>query len=355
VASAHGSREAGIFQQGAVGPGVAARSNVQRYSHGGGRARSSLAAVLVVLACLGVVSSVAAVWAHHTLLNTDRYVATVTPLIGDPSVTRSLGDFTSAKVLQAIPIQAQLTQQVRDQLGRKIDSLLRTGAASAAWISVNRATHRRLLAALHGPAGTGGGTVALDLMPFVSFGVIGLVDILPSSVAGRLNLPRIDMSASSDRQRAQLAAALGRPLPRSFARVTLLRSAQLARAQRALRLFDVLTWVLVGVTALLTGLAIAVSPHRWRTLLYLGAGVAVVSLIARLLVGRLNGPIVRSFNAGDLAPAFKAGVAGFLHSLAAFTLWPLFAGVAVAAVACLACLLARRPRRQSGTAAGTRS
>lgn len=317
---------------------------MRRYRHDSGRARSWLAAVFVVPTCLCIVSSAAAVWAHQTLLNTDRYVATVAPLIKDPSVTRSLGDFTSTKVLQAVPLQGQLTQQVRRGLSRKIDSLLRSGAASAAWISVNRAAHRQLVAALRagsGPVVTRGGTVTLDLMPFVSFGVTGLVDILPSSVAGRLNLPRIDTSASPDQQRAQLAAALGRPLPQSFGRVILLRSTQLARAQRALRLFDLLTWVLVGVTALLVALAIAVSPRRWRTLAYLGVGVAVVSLIARLFVGRLNGPIVHSFNAGDLAPALKAGVATFLGSLAAFTLWPLIAGAVVAAVAFLAGRLAR--------------
>ena len=112
--------------------------------------------------------------------------------------------------------------------------------------------------------------------------------------------------------------------------------------------------MLVGVSALLTALAIAVSPHRWRTLAYLGIGVAVLSLIARLSVGGLSGPIVRDFNAGDLAPAFKAGVAAFLGSLAAFTVWPLVAGAAVAAVACLAGLLARRPGRDREAAAGAR-
>ena len=324
-----------------MAPRVAARSQMQRYRHGG-RARSWPAAVLAVLACLGIVSSVAAVWARETLLNTDRYVATVAPLIKDPSVTRALGDFTSARVLRAIPVRAQLTPQTRSRLNRKIDGLLRTGAASAAWISVNRAAHRQLMAALRGsgPAAREG-AVILDLMPFVSFGVAGLVDVLPASLAGRLNLPRIDTSASPDQQRAQLAAALGRPLPQSFGRVILLRSARLARAQRALRLFDLLTWVLVGVTALLVGLAMAISPRRLRTLVWLGVGVAALSLIAHLFVGRLDGPIVHRFNAGDLAPALKTGVATFLGSLAAYTVWPLVAGAAVAAVAGLAGLLVR--------------
>jgi hypothetical protein len=332
---------------------------MQRYRHGGGRARSWLAAVFVVLACLGIVSSVAAVWARETLLNTDRYVATVAPLIKDPSVTRSLGDFTSAKVLRAIPVQAQLTQQTRSRLSRKIDSLLRTGVASAAWVSVNRAAHRQLIAALRGGSGlvtAGAGTVTLDLMPFVSLGVTGLVDVLPASLAGRLNLPRIDTSASPDQQQAQLAAALGRPLPQSFGRVTLLRSARLARAQRALRLFDLLTWVLVGVTAVLIGLAVAISPRRLRTLAWLGVGVLVLSLIVRLFVGRLDRPIVHSFNAGDLAPALKTGVDTMLGSLAAFTLWPLIGGACVAAVALLASLPSSLARGSGGkrTTAGGR-
>jgi hypothetical protein len=312
---------------------------VRRYRQGRGRARSWLAAVLVVLACLGAASSTVAFWGHEMLLNTDRYVATVAPIIKDPSVTRSIGDFTSAKVLEAVRLQGLITQQMRSQLSRRIERLLRTNVASAAWVSVNRVTHEQLIAVLRAGSGhiTGrGDTVTLDLVPFISLGVNVLEGVLPSSIASRLSLSRIDASASPDQQRSQLATALRRPLAPGFGRVTLLRSGRLERDRRALRLFDLLVWALIGLTVALAGLAVAVSPRRRRTLIYLGVGVVALSLILRLVIGRLDGPIVRSFDAGDLAPVLKTGVDTMLGSLAAFTLWPLVVGAIIAAIACLA-------------------
>jgi hypothetical protein len=312
---------------------------VRRYRHGRHGARRGLAAVLVVLACLGAVSSAIAFWGHEMLLNTDHYVAAVAPIIKDPSVTRSLSDFTSTKVLEAVRLQGLITQQMRSQLSRRIEGLLRTSVASAAWISVNRVTHERLIAVLRGGSGhitSRGDSVTLDLMPFISLGVNALEGVLPSSIASRLNLSRIDASASPDRQRAQLAAGVGRPLPRGFGWVTLLRSSRLEQDRRALRLFDLLLWALIGLTVSLAGLAVAVSPRRRRTLIYLGVGVVALSLIARLVIGRLDGPLLRSFDAGALAPALKTGVDTMLGSLAAFTLWPCVVGAIIAAIAYVA-------------------
>jgi hypothetical protein len=323
-----------------MGEGTAARE-MRRYATEaarGGRARRWLAAALVVVACPSALLSVVAVWAHEVLLNTDRYVATVAPIIKNPNVTQSLGSFTADKVVEAVGLQGRLTQEVRSRLSRAVQSSLRTDAASSAWTSGNRSTHTQLVAVLRNDSGhitTGGDTVTFDLMPFISLGVTALRDVLPSSIASNLNLPRIDPSASPDRQRAQLAAAVGRPLPQGFGRVTLLRDGQLEGAQRAVRLFDLLVWALIGLTVLFSGLAVALSPRRRRTLIYLGVGFVAVVVIARLLISRLEGPILRSFAAGDLAPVLKTAVTTFLGSLAAFTMWLLVVGAVIAAVAYL--------------------
>jgi hypothetical protein len=47
---------------------------------------SLAAAVLLVLGCVGVPASVLAVWTHNQLADTDRFVATVSPVIEDPFV-----------------------------------------------------------------------------------------------------------------------------------------------------------------------------------------------------------------------------------------------------------------------------
>jgi len=300
----------------------------------GGRARRWLAATLVVAACPGALLSLVAIWAHDVLVNTDGYVATVAPIIKHPSVTHSLGSFAADKVVEALGLRGRLTPEVLSRLNRAVQDSLGTGAAASAWTSVNRSTHKQLIAALRNDSGhvtSGEDTVSADLIPFISLGLTALRHTLPN-----LNLPRIDPSASPDRQRAQLAAAVGRPLPPDFGRVVLLRGGQLGRAQRALRLFDLIEWALISVTALFAGLAVVLSPRRRRTLIYLGSGLVVVAVIARVAISRLEPPILGSFQAGDLAPAFKTAITTFLGSLAAFTTWLLVVGAVIAAVAYLA-------------------
>jgi hypothetical protein len=51
-----------------------------------GRWRAPVAAVAIVLGCVLAPISVLGVWAANQVSNTDRYVANVTPLIGNPAI-----------------------------------------------------------------------------------------------------------------------------------------------------------------------------------------------------------------------------------------------------------------------------
>jgi cytochrome c-type biogenesis protein CcmH/NrfG len=48
--------------------------------------RPVLAAVLIVLGCALAPVALTTVWAHNQVTDTDRFVATVSPLVRDPSV-----------------------------------------------------------------------------------------------------------------------------------------------------------------------------------------------------------------------------------------------------------------------------
>src|ERR1700678_2575709 len=54
--------------------------------------RAPVATLLVVLGCVFSVLSVVGVWAGNEVSNTDRYVATVEPLIHDPAIQNALTD-----------------------------------------------------------------------------------------------------------------------------------------------------------------------------------------------------------------------------------------------------------------------
>src|SRR5215469_16502289 len=57
-----------------------------------GRWRAPVSAVLIVIGCILAPISVLGVWTANQVSNTDRYVATVSPLIQDPAIQAAATD-----------------------------------------------------------------------------------------------------------------------------------------------------------------------------------------------------------------------------------------------------------------------
>jgi hypothetical protein len=166
------------------------------------RWRSIVAVLLIVLGCVLAPLAGVAVWARNQVTNTDRYVATVTPLASDPAIQQAVTDQITAQVFTYIDIQA-LTTQVVDALAARVEGrglppqaavalqglagpvangvqgfvrtqverVVQSQAFEDAWIQANRAAHETLVKAL---TGEGGGsvtiendTVTLNLGPFI--------------------------------------------------------------------------------------------------------------------------------------------------------------------------------------------
>ena len=123
-------------------------------------------------------------WARNQVTNTDRYVATVSPLASDPAIQQAIADQITAQVFTYIDIKGLTTQALdalssrglspqvasqleafsvpiangvqsftRDQVGKIVAS----DAFTNAWIQANRTAHAELVRAL---TGEGGGRVA---------------------------------------------------------------------------------------------------------------------------------------------------------------------------------------------------
>ena len=173
----------------------------------GGRAgrqrwRTIVAALLLVLACVLAPLSVVAIWARNQVTNTDRYVATVTPLASDPAIQQAITDQITTQVFTAIDIQA-LTTQVVDALSARVEGrglppqaaaaleglagpiadgvqgfvrtqverIVQSDAFEDAWVQANRVAHDALVKALTGEGGgaitVANDTVTLNLAPFI--------------------------------------------------------------------------------------------------------------------------------------------------------------------------------------------
>jgi hypothetical protein len=172
-------------------PGLPGRVGRQRW-------RTIVATLCIVVACALAPLSAVAVWTRNQVTDTDRYVATVSPLARDPAIQAAIADQITAQVFTYIDIQGLTRQAVdaladrglrpelatqleafavpvangvrsftRDQVGRIVAS----DAFADAWVQANRAAHAELVRAL---TGEGGGavriendTVSLNLATFV--------------------------------------------------------------------------------------------------------------------------------------------------------------------------------------------
>ena len=75
--------------------------------------------ILVILAVIVFTVSVPAAWGARTVLNTDRYVATVAPLADDPAVQQAIATRLTDEVFAALNVQEVIrTRSRRSASGR---------------------------------------------------------------------------------------------------------------------------------------------------------------------------------------------------------------------------------------------
>lgn len=315
-------------------------------------ARGVLTGVLVALACLALVFSVLAVWLDVTLLTSSRFTATVDPIIRDPAVQRALSGRVSSELVQALDIRgraqdglpdrakflaAPLAVAVQEFVQRQLLALFSDSRFQDALLRALRFTHEQIVAILRGQSTLvtiDHGVVTLNLFPLINAGLrqIEATGLVPPGIT----LPNLSDTEAPSAARQQLSQALGRPLPNTFGELTLFESREVEEAQRTVRVLDALTVAIPIITAVLIVGAVAISPHRRRTILQLGIGAVIALLIMRLAV-RLIGRAVEARAREDptSASVVTAAVDSLQGSLLSFTNGLIVAGLLVAVVAFL--------------------
>jgi hypothetical protein len=282
----------------------------QRTAARRGSVRRVLVGLLAALTCVAVVLATTAVWAHQTVLNTDRWVATVAPLGQDPAVTNALTARISDQVFTIIPAQqlvaealpersrflaAPLTNAVKGFVTDQVHNLLTSPQFEEAWIEANRIVHTRVVAVLRGDSEvvqTRDGQVVLNLLPVVNQ-ALSQVEQFASDLIGRdVNLPEITNGEVPEAARAKLQQALGVQLPPDFGEIVVFSSGRLAAAQDAVRFADRLMVLLVLLALVLLVATFWLSRSRRRTLLQVTVGAMFGFVIVRRLAMRGQQDIV---------------------------------------------------------------
>lgn len=163
-------------------------------------ARWALASVLTLLLAVLTLATLAGQWVRDVVLDADRYVAAVGPLIDDPDVQRSVTRTISTEVLDSLDL-ASLVEQALDGLPFDVsllpldefvasivdeaERLVRDTVAdvvasegfAAAWESANRSGYEQIVDGITGAGGAGGSPteVSVDADVFVEAFREGLV------------------------------------------------------------------------------------------------------------------------------------------------------------------------------------
>jgi hypothetical protein len=248
--------------------------------------RTSLAVLLIVVACVLAPLSVVAVWTKNQVTNTDRYVRTMAPLASDPAIQNALANRITARIFASVDVKA-LTDQAIDVLAKQglpparvaqlrsleepvangVESFTRSqvgkitssAAFATAWVQVNRIAHDALVKAM---TGKGGGavtikndTVTLDLGPLIH------------TVKQQLTASGFDLAAK---------------IPETNATLVLYESPAITKAQSGFNLLNqVGIWLPIIVLALIA-LGVYVAKGHRRALLGASLGVAAGMIVLAL-------------------------------------------------------------------------
>jgi hypothetical protein len=278
---------------------VAAAGQVARQ-----RWRTIVASLLIVVACVLAPLSLVAVWTRNQVTNTDRYVATVTPLADDPAIQNAIADQITAQVFTYIDVKGLTTQtldalasrglppRLADQLDAlavpiangvqdftrtQVGKIVQSQAFADAWVQANRAAHEALVKAL---TGQGDGTVTVQN-----------------------DTVSVNLAAFIQTVKQQLTAAgfsLAARIPEVNASFVLFQSADIPKVRSAFNLLNTLGVWLPLIVLLLIVVGVYVAKSHRRALVGAALGVAAGMVVLALALAIFRSVYLNAVPAGVL-------------------------------------------------------
>jgi hypothetical protein len=296
--------------------------------------------VLVVLMGIAVAGSVVGFWVNRTVLETDRFMAAVTPIVESESVQAVVSDRVADQLIEALDLETRL----QDRLSQA-EARLREGLADALELPdriVQRLENARLgldslapmiaagvetrireavSALISSPQGTQlllstieiahersvlllrdemdqlpnvvvtEGEVRLNLVPLMAEVLRSVINAGLDIVGLDREIPPFDSSEDATAAVDRLAGIVGRDLPPDFGQVRIASEEGLERAQGLVRAFDLALWALLIVAIVFAVLAIWLAPSIAVGAMRVGAAAALAALAGWLLVQVLSAQV----------------------------------------------------------------
>ena len=243
----------------------------------GGRGRGFAAWTILVVAALLLPIALTAFWAQRTLIDTERYIATVAPLAKDPTIQQAVGDKVSSVLITQLDAGNRLQNVLPEQLAplaplvaggvnnfveQQVDQVLASPQFEDVWVGINRQLQSALIKALSGnPDGAvtiEGDQVILDTGDLIELVKQRLVD---RGLSWAANIP---VPPLVDRQ------------------VVILTSPQLATARTAYAIGQPVAQWLIWFVILLFIVAVAISTRRARMIIAVGVSFVLATIVLKL-------------------------------------------------------------------------
>lgn len=317
------------------------------------RLRRVGALVLVVLTVIVFAAGVAGAWARRTVLDTDRYVATVGPLAEDPAVQEYLARTITNQVFLALDVQGRLEDVLQERADRlvflagpiadsvqgfvqdQVEKVVASEQFARLWTEVNRLAQEQAVKLLEGDTEVvtiQEGKAVLNLIPIANEVLKGVSGVVGELIGRPVTLPEITPQTIPDEAIAKLEQALGIDLPSDFATIVVYDSEELAAVQQAVDLFNKTVFSLAILFVVLFVAAMWVSPRRRRTLLQLMTALAAVLVLERRFAIAAANDVVDGAKPENQAAA-RAVMDAFLGSLLRYTGWFLAAALVTLIIA----------------------
>jgi hypothetical protein len=321
--------------------------------------------VLAVLAAIGITASVLAAWVHDTVLDTDNFIATVSPAIESEAVQLVTADYLSTQLLTALDLENRIAAaltDVDDRLSEGLaDALDLTDAqvarlqrlnlldlsslagpiagglesrirdamtefvtdprTSAAIIEVATVAHERTILLLRDELDQlpniviDEGQVRLNVVPLLAEALRGLAARGVEVIGLEGRVPQIPASDDPAATIQRLAEALGVDLPPDYGQVALMSEERLQELQDLVRMLDRVVWALVIISIGLSAAAIATAPSVATGAIRVAIGGGIGLLLGLVIVQVIATGLERAAESAEARDALEAVVETLVASL----------------------------------------
>ena len=315
------------------------------------RRRRVLSGLALVLACLTILLTTVAVWAHQVAFNTERFTSLTASVLAQPELIDPISTRVSTQVVESLdveariaarlpdlakPLAAPLTIAVRDAIDKRLQTALANPDVQQALVKTVSFTHARIMNLLRDRSDAVSvvdGYVVIEVFPVVEAALVELqrIGLIPPEVT----IPDLSSPEAPGVLAQRLETALGITLPEDFGTIQLMPADRLLAARTAVRAFDLIVIALIVLSVLLVLLAIWLARDRRHMLIYLAVGVVIAFLLGRLAIRGIEDALIAGIAETDLATGVRSMIDATINDLRQLTSIILVATVIVAIVAYL--------------------